>query len=130
MIDMRSLSLADPDRRVGSRISQLKDDDIGFQHINSLTQDGKGVSYTTEGTILEVILNKPILPGNKSTFKMDFTGQVPLQVRRSGRDNAEGISYSMTQWYPKLVEYDYMGWHTNPYVAGNFTAHGEILMLK
>lgn len=122
MMDMRSLSIADPDRRVGSRISQLKDDEIGFQHINSLTQDGKGVSYTTEGTILEVILNKPILPGNKSTFKMDFTGQVPLQVRRSGRDNAEGISYSMTQWYPKLVEYDYMGWHTNPYVAREF--HG------
>ncbi len=28
----------------------------------------------------------------------------------------------MTQWYPKLCEYDYMGWHPNPYVGREF--HG------
>ncbi|MEM8568954.1 MAG: M1 family metallopeptidase, partial [Bacteroidota bacterium] len=122
MMDMRSLTIEDPDRRVGSRISQLSDDEIGFQHINSLKQDGKAVSYSTEGTILEVVLNQPILPGKKVTFDMNFTGQVPKQIRRSGRDNAEGISYSMSQWYPKLAEYDYMGWHTNPYIGREF--HG------
>ncbi|MEM6524839.1 MAG: M1 family metallopeptidase [Bacteroidota bacterium] len=122
MMDMRSLTIEDPDRRVGSRISQLSDDEIGFQHINSLRQDGKAVSYSTEGTILEVVLNQPILPGKKATFDMNFTGQVPKQIRRSGRDNAEGISYSMSQWYPKLAEYDYMGWHTNPYIGREF--HG------
>ena len=122
MMDMRSLSIADPDRRVGARISKLIEDEIGFQHINSLKQDGKAVSYSTEGTILEVVLNKHILPGKKATFDMNFTGQVPVQIRRSGRDNAEGISYSMSQWYPRLAEYDYMGWHTNPYVGREF--HG------
>ncbi|MEM6362668.1 MAG: M1 family metallopeptidase [Bacteroidota bacterium] len=122
MMDMRSLSIADPDRRVGARISKLNEDEIGFQHINSLKQDGKAVSYSTEGTILEVVLNKHILPGKKATFDMNFTGQVPVQIRRSGRDNAEGISYSMSQWYPRLAEYDYMGWHTNPYVGREF--HG------
>ncbi|MEM7107880.1 MAG: M1 family metallopeptidase [Bacteroidota bacterium] len=122
MMDERSLSIADPDRRVGSRISELSDDEIGFQHIDMLKQNGKVVSYSTEGTMLEVILNKPILPGEKSTFDMNFTGQVPRQIRRSGRDNAEGISYSMSQWYPKVVEYDYLGWHTNPYIGREF--HG------
>ncbi|ELR71487.1 Zn-dependent aminopeptidase [Fulvivirga imtechensis AK7] len=122
MMDVRSLNIEDPDRRVGDRISQLKDNEIGYQHINSLKQDGKNVSYRIDGTILEVTLNKPILPGAKTTFDMDFEAQVPLQIRRTGRDSDEGISYSMTQWYPKLSEYDYLGWHTNPYIGREF--HG------
>jgi hypothetical protein len=53
---------------------------------------------------------------------MTFEAQVPVQIRRSGRDNREGISYSMTQWYPKLAEYDHQGWHAYQYVAREF--HG------
>ena len=63
---------------------------------------------------------KPIAPNSKATFDMEFEGQVPLQIRRSGRNNKEGIDYSMAQWYPKLSEYDYQGWHANPYVAREF----------
>ena len=65
-------------------------------------------------TILEVKLNKPILPNSSVTFDLEFDAQVPLQVRRSGRDNAEGVRYSMSQWYPKMCEYDYEGWHPTP----------------
>ncbi len=50
----------------------------------------------------------------------NFEAQVPVQIRRSGRDNAEGIRYSMSQWYPKMCEYDYEGWHPTPYVAREF----------
>ncbi len=122
MMDVRSLNIEDPDRRVGSRISKLEPNEIGYQHILSLRQDGKEVSYKISGTILEVWLNKPILPGEKSVFTMKFEAQVPLQVRRSGRDNAEGIEYSMSQWYPKLSEYDERGWNANPYIGREF--HG------
>jgi hypothetical protein len=122
MMDVRSRNIADPDRRVGDRISKLKDDEIGYQHIVSLKQDGKELTYKVNGTILEVILAKPLLPKAKSTFEMKFKAQVPLQVRRSGRDNREGIAFSMTQWYPKLAEYDYQGWHAYQYVAREF--HG------
>ena len=48
---------------------------------------------------------------------MEFEAQVPIQIRRTGRDNSEGIDYSMAQWYPKMCEYDYEGWHANPYIA-------------
>jgi hypothetical protein len=52
---------------------------------------------------------------------MEFEAQVPLQIRRSGRDNpSTGVRYSMSQWYPKLCEYDYEGWHPTPYVAREF----------
>ncbi|MBT5645325.1 MAG: M1 family metallopeptidase, partial [Polaribacter sp.] len=48
--------------------------------------------------------------------------QVPVQIRRSGRNNKEGVALSMAQWYPKMAEYDFQGWHTPPYIAREF--HG------
>lgn len=122
MMDIRSRTIADPDRRVSDRIHTLKEDEIGYQKVTSLTQNGKAVKYETVGTILEVKLDKPLLPGKKTKLEMSYDAQVPLQIRRSGRDNEEGIRYSMTQWYPKLVEYDEQGWHPNPYIGREF--HG------
>ncbi|HRG08233.1 MAG TPA: M1 family metallopeptidase, partial [Cyclobacteriaceae bacterium] len=122
MMDVRSRTIADPDRRVTDRISKLAPNEIGYQHIQSLKQDGKATTYKVNGTILEVTLAKPILPKTKTTFEMTFEAQVPVQIRRSGRDNREGIAYSMTQWYPKLAEYDHQGWHAYQYVAREF--HG------
>ncbi|MFK7750857.1 MAG: M1 family metallopeptidase [Kordia sp.] len=121
-MDVRSRTIADPDRRVGNRISKLSDSEIGYIKVNSLTQNGKKLTHTTEGTILEVTLAKPILPGASTTFDMNFDGQVPVQIRRSGRNNSEGVALSMTQWYPKMAEYDFEGWHTPPYIAREF--HG------
>lgn len=122
MMDVRSRNIADPDARVQDRISKLKPDEIGYQHIQALKQDGKDVSYTVNGTILEVTLVKPLHPNAKTTFDMQFQAQVPLQIRRTGRNNREGIAYSMTQWFPKMAEYDYRGWHAYQYVAREF--HG------
>ncbi|MDC1370412.1 M1 family metallopeptidase [Flavobacteriales bacterium] len=122
MMDIRSLTIIDPDRRVGDRISKLKPEEEGYQKINSLTMNGKPVDFKVVGTILEVKLPASIKPGESATFDMDFEAQVPIQIRRSGRNSSEGIDYSMTQWYPKMSEYDYEGWHANPYVGREF--HG------
>jgi len=121
-MDVRSLNIKDPDRRVRDRISKLKPNEIGYIKVNSLKQDGVAVSHETVGTILEVTLNKPIKSGESVTFDMLFDAQVPVQIRRSGRNNAEGVALSMTQWYPKMAEYDFQGWHTPPYIAREF--HG------
>jgi len=119
-MDVRSRSLPDPDARVRDRISKLKEDEIGYHQVISLTQDGKPVQYKVEGTILEVVLNKAVKPKGKTVLVMKFKSQVPVQIRRTGRNNREGIAYSMSQWYPKLCEYDYQGWHANPYIAREF----------
>ncbi|GEQ84899.1 peptidase M1 [Patiriisocius marinistellae] len=119
-MDARSLSIEDPDGRVGDRISKLNPDEIGYIKPTMLTQDGKPLQYELAGTVLEVKLNTPIQPGAKTTFKMEWDAQVPLQVRRSGRDNAEGVKFSMSQWYPKLAEYDFQGWHADPYIGREF----------
>ena len=122
MMDVRSRTISDPDRRVTDRISKLKEDEIGYQHILTLKQDGKELVYTVDQTILEVILAKPLLPKTKTILDLKFDAQVPLQIRRSGRDNREGIAYSMTQWFPKMAEYDFQGWHADQYIAREF--HG------
>ncbi|WP_298946126.1 M1 family metallopeptidase [uncultured Polaribacter sp.] len=121
-MDVRSLNIKDPDPRVRDRISKLKSDEIGYIKVNSLKQNGAAVSFETVGTILEVTLNKPIKSGESVTFDMIFDAQVPLQIRRSGRDSKEDIALSMAQWYPKMAEYDFEGWHTPPYIAREF--HG------
>ncbi|PHS67346.1 MAG: peptidase M1 [Flavobacterium sp.] len=121
-MDIRSLTIKDPDRRVGDRISKLSPSEVGYIKPSKLTQDGKKLTYEVVGTVLEVDLNTPILPNTSTVFKMKWDAQVPLQIRRSGRDNAEGIAYSMTQWYPKMAEYDFQGWHADPYIAREF--HG------
>ncbi len=121
-MDVRSLTIQDPDRRVGDRISKLLPNEIGYIKVNSLKQNGKSISYETVGTVLEVKLDKPIQPGEKVTFDMVFAGQVPKQIRRGGRNNADGVALSMTQWYPKLAEYDFEGWHADPYIGREF--HG------
>ncbi|WP_298492721.1 M1 family metallopeptidase [uncultured Algibacter sp.] len=121
-MDVRSLTIADPDRRVKDRISKLNPDEIGYIKVNSLTQNGVAINYETVGTVLEVDLAKPIQPGESVTFNMDFNAQVPVQIRRSGRNNKEGVALSMAQWYPKLAEYDFEGWHADPYIGREF--HG------
>ena len=111
----------DWDERVRDRIQHLKPDEIGYQKILSLKMNGVPQPFKMEETILEVNLTKPILPNSTVNFDMEFEGQVPLQIRRSGRDNPETqVRYSMSQWYPKICEYDYAGWHPTPYVAREF----------
>ncbi|KUJ63424.1 peptidase M1 [Flavobacteriaceae bacterium CRH] len=105
-----------------SRIESLKPNEIGFLKISDFKQDGVTAQTRVSGTVLEVTLVKPILPNSKSTFTLDFDGQVPVQVRRSGRNNSEGVELSMSQWYPKLAEFDFEGWHADPYIAREF--HG------
>ena len=124
-MDARLQTIKDPDARMvtkmkESRIKTLKPDEIGYLNISNFKQDGVIATAKTVGTILEVTLAKPILPNSKTTFTLDFEGQVPVQIRRSGRNNKEGVELSMAQWYPKMAEFDFEGWHADPYIAREF----------
>lgn len=128
MMDVRSRELGkiragrgqDWDQRVRDRIEKLNDTSIGYQKIASIKMNGINQPFTVHETILEVKLTKPIAPRSKVTFDMDYQSQIPVQIRRAGRDASNGVRYSMSQWYPKMAEYDYNGWHPNPYVAREF----------
>lgn len=111
----------DWDPRVRDRILNLKPDEIGYQKIQSIKMNGRPQPFREHETILEVTLDRPVLPRSKVVFDMEFEAQVPLQVRRSGRDNPSSkVRYSMSQWYPKICEYDKDGWHPTPYVGREF----------
>lgn len=129
MMDARSRELGkkalpngrpDWDNRVRDRIQNLQPSEIGYQRVQSVKINGVAQKLEEYETILKVIPDKAILPGSKTTMEVVFEAQVPVQIRRSGRDNAEGVRYSMSQWYPKVCEYDREGWHPTPYIAREF----------
>lgn len=109
----------DPDMRL-EYIKRLTPEEQGYIHVRTLVQNGLPVQYFENGTILEVELAQPVLPGDTVRFDMQFHAQVPKLIRRSGRESAEGIAYSMSQWYPKICAYDGDGWHPNPYLGREF----------
>jgi len=119
-MDIRSMTIVDPDSRVGDRINKLRPDEIGFQRIQRIRQGDKDLRYEIYETILKVYLESPSLPGKEVEVFLDYDAQVPLQIRRNGRMNREGIHYSMAQWYPKVCHHDEMGWHTNQYIGREF----------
>ena len=112
----------DANTRFDVDINKLEPEEEGFLNVSNLKQDNIKVETFLSDTILEVTLADPLLPGNSSVFTMDFKGQVPITIRRAGRDSPMGVKFSMAQWYPKISEYDYEGWNTAPYTGREF--HG------
>ncbi|MFN9115287.1 MAG: M1 family peptidase, partial [Bacteroidota bacterium] len=98
MMDVRSRELGknnignrpDWDSRVKDRILNLKPDEIGYQKVKRLSINGVLQQMKEEETILKVNLSKPILPSQTVIIDLDFEAQIPIQIRRSGRDAANG----------------------------------------
>lgn len=118
--DVHGKDVYDRHKNVYNRISTLSESEIGFQRILSAKVNGAEQKLKEHETIIEVILDRPLLPKTTTTFSVAFEAQAPVMIRRSGRNSVEGIKYSMAQWYPKMVEYDHEGWHANQYVGFEF----------
>ncbi len=122
MMDVRSRNITDPDRRVGDRILNLPEEEQGWLRVHTARVGKTTVEFSADGTIGWITLPKALAPGKKTRIHLEWDAQVPRQVRRSGWMNKQGVEFSMTQWYPKVCEYDHHGWHTNPYIGREF--HG------
>jgi len=105
---------------LGERIRSLKPDEYGWTNVKFLKADDEDVDFEIFDTILRARLKKPLAPGHYVKLEMEFESQIPKQTRRNGRDNREGIDYSMAQWYPKICEYDFEGWHADQYIEREF----------
>lgn len=112
--------VTDFDGRFKRRIIDLMPDEQGYCNVIKFVFNGQAQKTKLHETILEVFLEKRILPGTTVVFHTEFESQVPQLTRRSGRDSPEGVRYSMGQWYPKIAEYDYLGWHADQYIRGEF----------
>ena len=118
----RIISGKDKNKRFSVDINAIPEEEEGRLEVSNVKQEGESLSTEYSGTILEVSLKSPLLPGKSTTITLDFKGQVPKMIRRAGRDSKEGVALSMGQWYPKMAEYDYDGWNAEPYIGREF--HG------
>lgn len=113
-------------KRVGntvvSRLSEIPKSEEGAQNIRWIKQNGKDLKFEVQGTVMKVYLAEAIKPNSSTTFTMEWDAVIPMQIRRSGRNNREGVDMTVTQWYPKIAEYDYDGWASFDYVGREFHA--------
>jgi hypothetical protein len=88
--------------------------DRGWMAIDSGTVDGAPAPVTVDETLARVDLPRPLEPGDSVSIRLRFSVQVPVPIDRLGR---VGNRYAVGQWYPKVVVYDDLGWHLDPYHA-------------
>jgi hypothetical protein len=110
----------DFDKRFKKRIIEMEPDEQGYCNVLKFVNNGRQQKTKVHETILEVILDKPMPPKSSTVFNTEFECKIPFLSRRSGRDSPEGIRYSIGQWYPKVSEYDYEGWHPDDYISREF----------
>jgi hypothetical protein len=118
--DINGRAVKDFDRRFKKRVAELTPEEQGYCNVVKFISNGRQQKTKLHETILEVDLDKPIMPRSSVVFNTEFECKIPLLSRRSGRDSPEGIRYSMGQWYPKVSEYDYEGWHADDYISHEF----------
>jgi len=116
MMDLRDRSLPTPSLAV----SRLSPDEQGAVDVGSLRQNGAALRWSIDETILRAELARPLAPGDSTVLEMSWRTRIPRLTRRGGWMSREGVEYSMSQWYPKLAEYDANGWHPDEYVRREF----------
>mgnify|MGYP001167932137 FL=1 len=119
-LEQNSRYSTDDSRTMSKNILMLDEKDWGDVQIKWMLQDGNPIEFKVEETILDVALEKPVRSGESTTLEMEFYVQTPAMIRRSGKNSEDGVAFSMSQWYPKLCQYDDEGWHANPYIGREF----------
>ena len=119
-LEQNSRYSTDDSRTMSKNILMLDENDWGDVQIKWMLQDGKPLEFKVEETILDVALERPVKSGESTTLEMEFYVQTPAMIRRSGKKSEDGVAFSMSQWYPKLCQYDDEGWHANPYIGREF----------
>lgn len=85
--------------------------DAGFE-VKKLEINGKRESFSIDGTIMHVSLDKPIGPKDTASFYIEFEEYIPALFARWGRFKT---NYHISQWYPKPCVYDEKGWHPDEF---------------
>ncbi|MFW6019996.1 MAG: M1 family metallopeptidase [Bacteroidales bacterium] len=92
--------------------------------VSGITVNGKKVATSTDNTILEVSLNKPIKPGDSAIVEMDFKTYFDIEAgwRRMRVYETYGVkSYNGAHWYPRISVYDRkFGWTADQHMVHEF----------
>ena len=107
--------------------------DNGLGHIISSLTDGLGakLKYTINGTMMRIDLPAALKPGQKFTFKLNWSYKITDRMTVAGRGGFEyfpedgNYLFTMAQWYPRLCVYsDFQGWQNH-----QFTGRGEFALV-
>jgi hypothetical protein len=93
-----------------------EDDKRGY--INQLNfkidlQPIQTVQHPIHPDIVQLVLNRPLLPGDSLLIQTPFHLKLPALFSRLGYQDG---MFHLTQWYPKPAVYDKNGWHPMPYL--------------
>lgn len=93
----------------------------GYIMVNGVGTDSANAAFRVDTTILAVILDQSLDPGDSLMLTIDFELKMPEIYFRLGY---QGDHYEFVQWYPKICVFDQKGWHLDTYHAlGEF--YGE-----
>ncbi|MFZ5517970.1 MAG: M1 family aminopeptidase [Candidatus Zhuqueibacterota bacterium] len=97
----------------------------GYLNLVSARRGDRDLNWQAKSDAIDEIkieLDQPLLPGEKVTLHLKFEGKFP---RVNSRMKYFGDNYfAATQWYPKVVVFDGLGWHPDSYLdMGEF--YGE-----
>ena len=72
--------------------------------------------YSVDGTVMQIRLPKPLVPGDSVTMDFDWRFRVPSETApRGGQD---GEVWYLSYWYPQMAVYDDVnGWQTDQYLG-------------
>jgi hypothetical protein len=75
---------------------------------------GEGAGYEVDGTIMQIRLPKPLVPGGSADLAFAYRIRIPPDgAPRGGQD---GEVYYISYWYPQMAVYDDVnGWQTDQY---------------
>ncbi|HYN80545.1 MAG TPA: M1 family metallopeptidase [Gemmatimonadaceae bacterium] len=118
-------------------VSQRYSDEPGFvggyviERVGALSSSSRGARATVtplahriSATLMQVTLDRPLLPRGVLHLHIAWRFQVPLYWRTGRERFPEGWLYQVGQWFPRLAVYDDVrGWNTEQY-----TGHSEFYL--
>ena len=111
----------------------VDDNELGYTISRVEDKAGNDLRHTVVGTLMRVDLAKPLKPGGKVTFDIDFAFNIVEEDAVSARagyehfpdDEREGGNdiFLLAQWFPRLAAYtDYEAWTNKEFIGrGEFT---------
>jgi hypothetical protein len=104
-----------PDSWGSVEISRMTASD-GADLLPALTYISPDDGNENDRTVAEVVLPRPVQPGETVTLSLDFRSQLPRVTRRTGY---KGDFYLVAQWFPKLGVFEESGWNCHQFHASS-----------
>jgi len=107
----------------------LDDNSYGHRITRLVDARGQKLNSTIVDTMMRIDLPKPLAPGKKFNFELDWNYNIVEQAAMGGRagfssfEKGDADIFFLAQWHPRMTAYtDYAGWQHKQFLGrGEFT---------